>query len=74
MLASGLVAGLCVYLFSLDEWAHVYDFGRLASPMAALLMTDRAAGRLRALPAILMTSRVLVQLTPQVLEVIGLHV
>ncbi len=74
MLSSALIGALCIYLFSLDEWTHVYDYGRIASPMAGLLMTDRASGRLRYLPSVLMSSRVIVQLAPQALRVMGVHV
>jgi hypothetical protein len=74
MLSSALIAALCVYLFSLDEWTHVYDYGRIASPMAALLMTDSTSGWLRYLPSVLMSSRVIVQLAPQALRVMGVHV
>ena len=61
---------LCVYLFALNgDWTHVYDYGRLASPMAALLITeDFLAGNFFAvLPAAFMTARVCVQLAPQIL-------
>jgi hypothetical protein len=74
MLVSSLIAALCIYLFSLDEWTHVYDYGRVASPMAALLIADRTAGRFRYLPSVLMSSRVIVQVAPQVVRVFGLHI
>jgi hypothetical protein len=74
MLSSLLIAGLCAYLFSLDEWMHVYDYGRIASPMAALIIAERASfGRLCCLPAILMTCRVIVQIAPQVFSFAGVH-
>lgn len=74
LLGAALMACLCVYLLSLEEWMHAYDYGRLASPMVAALLAERAtAGRFRLLPAALMTARVLVQLVPQGLGVLGIH-
>jgi hypothetical protein len=73
VLAGGLIATLCVYLFSLPEWTHVYDFGRLSSPMAVLIMADRSSSRFGWLPSTLMTLRVLVQLAPQAMGIAGLH-
>ena len=73
-LAGGLIAALCVYLFSLPEWTHVYDFGRISSPMAVLVMADRSSNRFGWVPSALMTLRVMVQLAPQAMHIAGLHV
>ena len=72
ILANVLFAGLVIYLFSLDDWMHVYDYGRISSPMAAYLTVERfTASWLFLLPSVLMTVRVVVQLAPQVLHAIG---
>ena len=73
VLAGGLITALCVYLFSLPEWTHVYDFGRLSSPMAVLLIADRSAGRFGWVPSVLMTLRVIVQIAPQAMHIAGMH-
>ena len=73
ILSSILFAGLGIYLFSLNDWMHVYDYGRIASPMAACLLAERSsAGWLHLAPSFLMTSRVVVQLVPQALHAIGI--
>lgn len=74
VVAGGLIAALCVYLFSLPEWTHVYDFGRISSPMAVLLIADRSAGRFGWVPSVLMTLRVIVQIAPQALHIAGVHI
>jgi hypothetical protein len=70
-----LFGGLAFYLLSLDEWTHVYDFGRVLSPLALnLLVGGVVSGRWWLLaPACLMTLRVVAQLAPQVLGVLNLH-
>jgi hypothetical protein len=74
-LLSGLLfAGLSIYLFSLDDdWTHVYDYGRIASPTAAFLLTERflKGSAVALLPAAFMTARVAVQLSPQLLHTIA---
>ena len=59
---------LAVYLFSLDDWTHVYDFGRVLSPLALNLMVCGVVSRRWWLvaPAGAMTLRVAVQMAPAV--------
>jgi len=65
---------LGVYLFALEEWTHVYDFGRVLSPMLACLALQAVAARrwavLGAIAAI--SLRVAVQIAPQLLGAIRL--
>jgi len=70
-----LFAGVFVYLLALDEWTHVYDFGRIASPLAMnLLLYGAVSGRLWMLaPALLMSLRVAAQLAPQAIGIISHH-
>jgi hypothetical protein len=74
-IASLFFSGLAVYLLSLDEWTHVYDFGRVLSPLALILLMDGVTSRTWWLvaPACLMTLRVAVQLAPQVLGIVLPH-
>jgi hypothetical protein len=69
MLTAALFMFLGVYLFALDEWTHVYDFGRVLSPMLAIVAFRAvAAKRWYALGAVAAVSiRVAVQLAPQLL-------
>ncbi len=70
-----LFAGVFVYLLLLDEWTHVYDFGRIASPLVMnLLLYGVVSGRQWLLaPALLMTLRVAAQLAPQAIGIISHH-
>jgi hypothetical protein len=76
LLACVLFAGLGVYLFSLnDDWTHVYDYGRIASPTAAFLITEqflKKGSAVALLPAVFMTLRVAVQLAPQFLHALAI--
>lgn len=65
-------SGLGIYLLSLDEWTHVYDFGRVLSPLALnLLLSGVVSGRWWLVaPAALMSLRVAAQLTPQLLGIV----
>lgn len=70
---SGVVfGGLAVYLMSLDGWTHVYDFGRILSPLALTLLIRAAISAWWWLlaPACLMTLRVVAQMAPQALGVV----
>ena len=72
VLASVFFSGLCLFLFSLDDWMHVYDYGRIASPMAAYLLIQCPAGWPLLVPSALMTCRVAVQVAPQIFHAAGL--
>lgn len=63
---------LALYLFALDGWTHVYDFGRVLSPLVlTLLLSGVFSGRwLLFLPAGLMTLRVAAQMAPQLLGIL----
>jgi hypothetical protein len=64
---------LAIYLLSLDQWTHVYDFGRVLSPLALNLLLSGIASRRWWLvaPACAMTLRVAVQLAPQFLAMVS---
>ncbi len=64
---------LAIYLLSLDQWTHVYDFGRVLSPLALNLLLCGVASRRWWLvaPACAMTLRVAVQLAPQFLAIVS---
>lgn len=66
-------AALAVYLLSLDEWTHVYDFGRVFSPLVLNLLLCGAVSRRWWLvaPACTMTLRVAAQLAPQMAGIWG---
>ncbi len=68
-------AALALYLLSLDEWTHVYDFGRVLSPLALNLLLYGAVSRRwwLAAPACCMTLRVAAQLGPQILGIAALR-
>jgi hypothetical protein len=68
-------SGLAFYLLSLDEWTHVYDFGRVLSPLALILLMDGVTTRSWWLlaPACLMTLRVAAQMAPQFLGIVLPH-
>jgi hypothetical protein len=65
---------LAVYLLSLDEWTHVYDFGRVLSPLMLNLLVCGIVSRrwwFLAAPC-LITLRVAAQMAPQILGVLKL--
>ncbi len=66
-------SALAVYLFSLDDWTHVYDFGRVLSPLALNLLVCGVVSRRWWLvaPAGAMTLRVAVQMAPQFLGILS---
>jgi hypothetical protein len=71
-LSNLLFSGLGIYLLSLDEWTHVYDFGRVLSPLALSLLVSGVVSRRWWLffPACSMTLRVAAQMAPQILSVV----
>jgi hypothetical protein len=64
---------LGVYLMSLDQWTHVYDFGRVLSPLLLALGLRGIVSHNLAflLPAGIISLRVLIQLAPQFLGLLG---
>jgi len=69
-----LFAFLGIYLFSLDGWTHVYDFGRVLCPIPAILLLNGLTSKTPLLlaPTALMTLRVVAQLGPQILGIFRL--
>lgn len=62
---------LGIYLFSLDDWTHVYDFGRVLSPLLTVLALHGIVYRRRVelIPVLLVFSRVCVQMAPQLIGI-----
>ena len=62
-----LFAAMGLYLFALGDWIHVYDYGRVLSPLFAIMLLQGIAIRRWELmaPAALITARVGVQLLPR---------
>jgi len=62
-----LFALMGIYLFALGDWIHVYDYGRVLSPLfATMLLQGIALSRWDLMaPAALITARVGVQLLPR---------
>ncbi len=75
VLAGAVFAVLGVYLLSLDQWTHVYDYGRVLSPMALSLVLCALAVRRTGLiaPVILMSGGTLLHMSWQLLAVFGIR-
>lgn len=71
--AAWLFSAAGLTLLALDDWTHVYDFGRVLSPIPVFLLLRSLEGRnwWLLLPGALMSARVVVQIAPQILGVLG---
>ena len=72
LLAGAIFAGLGVYLLSLDRWTHVYDYGRVMSPMALALALHAITERRRVLllPLALMSAGALMYMGWQLVGIV----
>jgi hypothetical protein len=74
-LAGAIFAVLGLYLLSLDQWTHVYDYGRVLSPMALSLVLCALAVRRTKLiaPVMLMSAGTMLHMSWQLLAVLGIR-